>query len=72
MLSGWEKFVGDQDAFRGTDENGVYHFPGFGLDVVDLLLEERRLPLQQCCKKCVRLLDSYPAGAIAAQISGWF
>lgn len=43
MLSGWEKFVNDQDAFRGTDENGVYHFPGFGLEAVDFLLEERSI-----------------------------
>lgn len=43
MFSGWEQFVGDQDAFRGTDSNGVYHFPGFGLEVVDFLLEERSI-----------------------------
>ena len=43
MYSGWEQFVGDQDTFRGTDSNGVFHFPGFGLDAVDFLLEERSI-----------------------------
>jgi kynurenine formamidase len=43
MYSGWEQFVGDQGLYRGTDNQGVYHFPGFGLEAVDFLLEERSI-----------------------------
>lgn len=43
MYSGWEQYVGDQDEYRGTDPDGVYHFPGFGLDAVDFLISERQI-----------------------------
>ncbi len=58
MYSGWEQFVDDQDAFRGTDANGVYHFPGFGLDAVDFLLEERDI---HCIAVDTMSLDNGPS-----------
>jgi kynurenine formamidase len=42
MNSGWDAKVNDQAAFKGTDASGVYHFPGFGEEAVEALLEERR------------------------------
>jgi kynurenine formamidase len=42
MNSGWDAKVGDDDAFKGTDAGGTYHFPGFGEEAADFLLEERR------------------------------
>jgi kynurenine formamidase len=35
--------VGDDAAFKGTDAGGTYHFPGFGVEAADFLLEERRV-----------------------------
>lgn len=39
--SGWESRVHDQDLFRNTGPDGLYHFPGFGIDAVEWLLEHR-------------------------------
>lgn len=41
MHSGWESRAGDTDAYRGTDSDGVYHFPGFDLEAVDWLVTRR-------------------------------
>ncbi len=41
MDSGWSAKLGTP-AFTGRDPGGVYHFPGFGDDAVDFLLERRR------------------------------
>jgi kynurenine formamidase len=41
MNSGWASKLGT-DAFTGRDPGGVYHFPGFGEDAIDLLLDQRR------------------------------
>jgi kynurenine formamidase len=43
MNSGWDAKVGDDAAFKGTDAGGTYHFPGFGAEAADFLLEERRV-----------------------------
>lgn len=40
MLSGWDAFVSG-DKFRNADDQGVMHFPGFHIDAINLLLEER-------------------------------
>ena len=40
MMSGWDAFVGD-DKFRNADDEGVMHFPGFHIETIDLLLNER-------------------------------
>jgi kynurenine formamidase len=40
MHSGWDRKLGTP-AFTGRDANGVYHFPGFGEDTVDVLLARR-------------------------------
>jgi kynurenine formamidase len=41
MDSGWSAKLGSP-AFTGRDAGGVYHFPGFGEDAVEFLLERRR------------------------------
>ena len=38
MFSGWASKLGT-DAFTGRDASNVYHFPGFGEDAIDVLLE---------------------------------
>jgi kynurenine formamidase len=42
MLSGWAKKV-HSDEFRNVDENGVRHFPGFHVEAVEFLQEERHV-----------------------------
>jgi kynurenine formamidase len=41
MYSGWEGRVGSEDAYRNIGADGKRHFPGFGLEAVTWLLEER-------------------------------
>ena len=41
MNSGWAAKVNDSAAFKNADSAGVYHFPGFGIDAVEALLERR-------------------------------
>jgi kynurenine formamidase len=43
MYSGWERRVGDPDAYRNPGPDGTFHFPGFGLEAVEWLLERRRI-----------------------------
>ncbi len=40
MLSGWDAHV-NSDMFRNADDEGIMHFPGFHLEAVQLMLEER-------------------------------
>jgi kynurenine formamidase len=40
MNSGWDAFV-TSDKFRNADDEGVMHFPGFHVETVQFLLEER-------------------------------
>lgn len=42
MNSGWDKYV-NSPKFRGEDSKKVVHFPGFHLETVDMLLEERNV-----------------------------
>jgi kynurenine formamidase len=39
MLSGWAEKAGDRQAFRGADESGTLHFPGFHPEAAEMLLE---------------------------------
>jgi kynurenine formamidase len=41
MDSGWAAKVGDEAAFKGGPA-GDYHFPGFGADAIEFLLERRK------------------------------
>jgi kynurenine formamidase len=41
MYSGWGAKVGDADAYRGVDADGVLHFPGFGAEATEWLLRRR-------------------------------
>jgi kynurenine formamidase len=43
MFSGWERRVGDPDAYRNPGPDGTFHFPGFSLDAVEWLLERRHV-----------------------------
>lgn len=40
MNSGWDAFVADAK-FRNADADGVMHFPGFHIEAIQFLLEER-------------------------------
>ena len=41
MDSGWAAKAGDGAAFKNADANGTYHFPGFGIEAVEVLLTQR-------------------------------
>jgi kynurenine formamidase len=41
MYSGWERYVNDPARFKNTGPDGKYHFPGFGIDALEWLLENR-------------------------------
>jgi len=41
MYSGWESRAGNSDSYRGTDPDGMFHFPGFSVEAVEWLLERR-------------------------------
>jgi kynurenine formamidase len=43
MYSGWERRVGDPQAYLNPGPDGRFHFPGFGLDAVEWLLERRHI-----------------------------
>ena len=43
MDSGWARKVDDPDAYRGVDEDGNLHFPGFGADACEWLVQRRRV-----------------------------
>jgi kynurenine formamidase len=41
MYSGWERRVDDPAAYKNAGPDGTYHFPGFGVDAVEWLLDKR-------------------------------
>jgi len=41
MHSGWARKVDDPDAYRGIDEDGNLHFPGFGAEACEWLVQRR-------------------------------
>jgi kynurenine formamidase len=43
MHSGWGRHVSDAAKFTGKDASGVFHFPGFGAEVTEWLLERRNV-----------------------------
>jgi kynurenine formamidase len=43
MHSGWARHVGDPARFTGKDTAGVLHFPGFGLEAAEWLMQERKV-----------------------------
>jgi kynurenine formamidase len=43
LFSGWETRVNDARKFFGLDDKGVYHFPGFHVEAVQFLQEQRRV-----------------------------
>ena len=40
MFSGWDQHV-HSDKFRNADDEGIMHFPGFHVEAVEFLIEER-------------------------------
>ncbi|MGI8519062.1 MAG: cyclase family protein, partial [Actinomycetota bacterium] len=43
MFSGWETRVGDPAAYKNVGADGKYHFPGFGIDALEWLLDRRHI-----------------------------
>jgi kynurenine formamidase len=43
MYSGWDTRWSDSEAFRNADADGVMHFPGFGIEAVTWLIENRAI-----------------------------
>lgn len=43
MYSGWETRAGDPEAYRNPGPDGLFHFPGWSLEAVEWLLENRRI-----------------------------
>ena len=41
MHSGWDAKAGDDAAFKNVGADGMYHFPGFGADAVELLIKRK-------------------------------
>lgn len=41
MHSGWEARLSDPASYKNAGTDGKYHFPGFGIDALDFLLEKR-------------------------------
>ena len=41
MYSGWEERLPDAAAFKNVGPDGAYHFPGFGIEALEWLLERR-------------------------------
>lgn len=41
MNSGWHKLVGDSLKFRGKDDKGLFHTPGFHVETAKMLISER-------------------------------
>lgn len=42
MNSGWDAYVAT-DKFRNADDSGVMHFPGFHIEAIEMLLQERNV-----------------------------
>ena len=42
MRSGWDAKAGDEDAFLNADAGGTFHFPGFGADAAEYLLDRTK------------------------------
>jgi kynurenine formamidase len=43
LFSGWDRHVNDARKFFGLDDQGGYHFPGFHLEAVQFLHEQRNI-----------------------------
>jgi kynurenine formamidase len=43
MYSGWEERLPDPAAFKNADAGGTYHFPGFGIEALEWLLDRRSI-----------------------------
>ncbi len=65
MYSGWESRVGDQDAYRNTGPDGKFHFPGFGEEAVEWLLENRAIT---CIGVDTLSLDNGPSTTFAVHV----
>lgn len=65
MDSGWAARVDDPESFKNADENGTYHFPGFGLEAVEFLLTERDIT---CIGVDTLSLDHGPSTTFAVHL----
>jgi kynurenine formamidase len=62
MYSGWETRVNDPNAYRNPGPDGLFHFPGFGIDAVEWLLENRDIT---CIGVDTLSLDNGPSQTFA-------
>jgi kynurenine formamidase len=58
MYSGWESRVNDPAAYKNVGADSRFHFPGFGVDAVDWLLERRNI---KCIGVDTLSLDNGPS-----------
>jgi kynurenine formamidase len=58
MYSGWESRVNDPAAYKNVGADMRFHFPGFGVDAVDWLLERRNI---KCIGVDTLSLDNGPS-----------
>jgi kynurenine formamidase len=58
MYSGWESRVNDPAAYRNQGPDGLFHFPGFGIDALEWLLERRKI---KCIGVDTLSLDNGPS-----------
>jgi kynurenine formamidase len=58
MYSGWESRVNDPAAYKNLGPDGLFHFPGFGIDAVEWLLERRNI---RCIGVDTLSLDNGPS-----------
>jgi kynurenine formamidase len=58
MYSGWESRVNDPAAYKNVGADTRFHFPGFGVDAVDWLLERRSI---KCIGVDTLSLDNGPS-----------
>ncbi len=62
MYSGWESRVNDPEAYRNLGPDGLFHFPGFGIDAVEWLLGNRDIT---CIGVDTLSLDNGPSQTFA-------
>jgi len=66
MHSGWESRVNDPAAYRNLGPDGLFHFPGFGIEAVEWLLERRDI---RCIGVDTLSLDNGPSQTFDVHIT---
>lgn len=66
MHSGWERRVGNPDAYKNVGADGKYHFPGFGVAAAEWLLANREIA---CIGVDTLSLDHGPSTTFATHLT---